>query len=378
MGPDVVRAFPPVRACRPAPPKRTRMKRLLHALWRMLPAACAATLAACMDFGPLDEEPFGFSQGGVFITCEGNFGSDNASLSFYRTDAEEVENEVFSRANGMRLGDVAQSMALHRGRGYVVVNNSGVVYVIDPASCTVTGLIEGVVSPRYIHFPNDTTAYITDLYDPRITVVDTRSNRIRGRIAMNGHKSTEQMAQWGDELFVNCWSYDNKLLVVDLRTERLVDSIEVGPQPTSLVCDRYGKIWTVTEGRTEGIPAVLYRIDAATRVIERSFLFPSGDHPSELVLNGRRDTLYYLDRDVWRMSVKDESLPATPFLPYAGTTYYGLGVDPRNSEVYVADAIDYVQHGVVYRFTARGRALDTLRVGITPGSFCFWQPEQNQ
>ena len=41
------------------------------------------------------------------------------------------------------------------------------------------------------------------------------------------------------------------------------------------------------------------------------------------------------------------------------------------SEVYVADAIDYVQHGVVYRFTPQGRALDTLRVGIVPGSFCF-------
>ncbi len=344
----------------------------------MLLAACAATMAACMEFGPLDEEPFGFSQGGVFITCEGNFGSDNASLSFYQPSERTIENEVFSRANGMRLGDVAQSMALHRGRGYVVVNNSGVVYVIDPASCTVTGLIEGVVSPRYIHFPNDTTAYVTDLYDPRITVVDTRSNRIRGRIAMNGHKSTEQMAQWGDELFVNCWSYDDKLLVVDTRREQLVDSIEVGPQPTSLVCDRHGKIWTVTEGRTDGIPAVLYRIDAATRTIERSFVFPAGDHPSELVLNGRRDTLYFLNRDVWRMPVTAEALPTTPFLPYSETTYYGLGVDPRNSEVYVADAIDYVQHGVVYRFSPRGEALDTLRVGITPGSFCFWQPEQNQ
>ena len=331
-----------------------------------------------MDYGPLDEEAFATSGRGVFITCEGNFTWDNASLSYYDPATRQLENEVFIRANGMKLGDVAQSMSLHDGRAYVVVNNSGAVYEIDPATFRLKGIIEGVVSPRYIHFPNDTTAYITDLYDPRITVVDTRSNRIRGRIAMNGHKSTEQMAQWGDELFVNCWSYDNKLLVVDLRTERLVDSIEVGPQPTSLVCDRYGKIWTVTEGRTEGIPAVLYRIHAATRVIERSFLFPSGNHPSELVLNGRRDTLYYLDRDVWRMSVKDESLPATPFLPYAGTTYYGLGVDPRNSEVYVADAIDYVQHGVVYRFTARGRALDTLRVGITPGSFCFWQPEQNQ
>ena len=48
-----------------------------------------------------------------------------------------------------------------------------------------------------------------------------------------------------------------------------------------------------------------------------------------------------------------------------------MAVDPLTSEGYVADAIDYVQHGVVYRFTARGAAVDTIRVGITPGSFCF-------
>ena len=154
--------------------------------------AGAGFCCACMDYGPLHEEPFAQSQRGVFITCEGNFGWDNASLSFYDPAARTVENEIFIRANGMKLGDVAQSMTLHKGRGYVVVNNSGAVYVIDPATFRVTGVIEGVVSPRNIHFPNDTTAYITDLYDPRITVVDSRSNRIRGRIPMNGHKSTEQ------------------------------------------------------------------------------------------------------------------------------------------------------------------------------------------
>ena len=206
--------------------------------------AGAGFCCACMDYGPLHEEPFAQSQRGVFITCEGNFGWDNASLSFYDPAARSVENEIFIRANGMKLGDVAQSMTLHKGRGYVVVNNSGAVYVIDPATFRVTGVIEGVVSPRYIHFPNDTTAYITDLYDPRITVVDSRSNRIRGRIPMNGHKSTEQMVQWGDEVFVNCWSYDDKILVVDAARETLVDSIEVGPQPSSLVLDRFGKLWT--------------------------------------------------------------------------------------------------------------------------------------
>ena len=333
--------------------------------------AGAGFCCACMDYGPQHEEPFAQSQRGVFITCEGNFGWDNASLSFYDPAARSVENEIFIRANGMKLGDVAQSMTLHKGRGYVVVNNSGAVYVIDPATFRVTGVIEGVVSPRYIHFPNDTTAYITDLYDPRITVVDSRSNRIRGRIPMNGHKSTEQMVQWGDEVFVNCWSYDDKILVVDAARETLVDSIEVGPQPSSLVLDRFGKLWTVTDGRTAGIPAALYRIDAATRRVEQTYTFAAGDHPSSVTLNGTRDTLYFINRDVWRMRVDAEELPVTPFLPYTQTTYYEVAVDQLTSEVYVADAIDYVQHGVVYRFTARGAAVDTIRVGITPGSFCF-------
>lgn len=328
-------------------------------------------LSACMDYGPLSEEAFERPQRGVFIAAEGNFTWDNASLSFYDPAARRVDNEVFIRANGMKLGDVAQSLNLHKGRLYIVVNNSGVVYVADPATFRVTGLIEGVVSPRYIHFPNDTTAYVTDLYDPRITVVDSRTNRIRGRIPTNGHKSTEQMVQWGDEVFINCWSYDDKILVVDAAREQLIDSIQVGPQPSSLAIDRRGKLWTVTDGRTDGIPAALYRIDAATRTVEQVYTFATGDHPSSLTMNGTRDTLYFINRDVWRMPIDAAALPASPFLPYTQTTYYEVAVDPLTSEVYVADAIDYVQHGVVYRFTARGAAVDTLRVGITPGAFCF-------
>lgn len=324
-----------------------------------------------MDHGPLEQEPMRRTGRGLFITCEGNFGSDNASLTYYDPATRETENEVFLRANAMMLGSVAQSMTVRGDRGYVVVNDSGVVYVLDTETFEVTGYITGVVSPRYLHFTNDTTAYITDLYDPRITVIDTRNNRIRSRIGMNGHKSTEQMVQWRNTVFVNCWSYDDKILVVDAERDLLIDSIRVGPQPSSLALDCHGKLWTVTDGRTEGIPAALYRIDAATRQIERTFTFAAGDHPSELALNGRGDTLYYLNRDVWRMPVTAESLPSTPFLPYSGTTYYGVAIDPQNSEVYVADAIDYVQHGAVYRFTARGIPVDTLRVGITPGAFCF-------
>ena len=325
---------------------------------------------ACMEYGPQPEEAFDRSGRGVFITCEGNFMWDNASLSYYDPRTREVENNVFLRANGMKLGDVAQSMALHDGKGYVVVNNSGVIYVIDPATFRITGLIEEVVSPRYIHFVDEKTAYVTDLYDPRISVVDTRTNRIRTRIDMNGHRSTEQMVQVGNRLFVNCWSYDNKILVVDTQTERLVDSLTVGWQPNSLLLDGNGKLWTATDGRDGEAPA-LWRIDPATLEIERRFELPADTPPSKLTLDARNNRIYFIARDVWRIEADAESLPATPFLPYAGTLYYGLGVDPDTAELYVADAIDYVQHAAVYRFSPDGQAVDTLRVGIIPGSFCF-------
>lgn len=42
-----------------------------------------------------------------------------------------------------------------------------------------------------------------------------------------------------------------------------------------------------------------------------------------------------------------------PFLEYRETKYYGLTVDPTNGDVYVADAVDYQQQGVVYRYTAK-------------------------
>jgi len=46
-----------------------------------------------------------------------------------------------------------------------------------------------------------------------------------------------------------------------------------------------------------------------------------------------------------------------PFVPYQNTLYYGLTVNPFNSEVYVADAIDYVQDGVILRYSPEGELL---------------------
>ena len=64
----------------------------------------------------------------------------NASLSYYDPETKRVENEVFARANAQKLGDVAQSMTMHGGLGWIVVNNSGVIFAIETISKLCTGI----------------------------------------------------------------------------------------------------------------------------------------------------------------------------------------------------------------------------------------------
>lgn len=336
-------------------------------------ALCALALAGCIKYGAPELERFDVSgSSGLFILNEGNFMYGNASLSYYDSGSGECLNDVFMRANGARLGDVAQSMTVHDGKGYVVVNNSGVVYALDLSTFEVCGIIRGLVSPRYIHFVSDEKAYVTDLYAARISVVNPRTNAVVGAIDTGDHKSTERMVQYGRYVFVCCWSYDDTILVIDSQTDEIVCEIAVGRQPDSMVLDRNGKIWCLCGGgQSMDAQASLWRIDARRQTVERTFWFDENRAPSELCIDGEGENLYFLNDDVVKMAVDAEQLPQTPLIENRGTIYYGLAVDSRNGDIYVADAVDYVQNGTVYRYSRNGELTDSFRVGITPGAFCF-------
>lgn len=354
----------------------------MMAVTRHMAAAFAAALllGGCMKWDYGSEEDFSALGSGLFIINEGNFQYGNATLSYYDPAAERVENEVFYRANAMRLGDVAQSMTVHGDTGWIVVNNSHVVFAVDLDTFKEKGRITRLTSPRYMHFVSDTKAYVTQIWDNRIFVVDPSRYEITGYIECpdmtSESGSTEQMVQCGRYVFVNCWSYQNRILKIDTETDEVVDELTVGIQPNSLVKDRYGRLWTITDGGYEDSPygherPALYRIDAETFSVERKFEFPLDGSPSEIAINGAGDTLYWIDGDVWRMSVDDDRLPVRPFISSAGTKYYGLTVDPRSGEVYVADAVDYRQQGLIRRYSAEGGLTDEFRAGISPGAFCW-------
>ncbi len=314
---------------------------------------------------------------GLFIINEGNFMYGNSSLSLYDPEKKQVQNDLFFSVNALPLGDVAQSMNIHNGLGYIVINNSGKIYIINSSTGKYVGKITGLISPRYIHFISDTKAYITDLYAAAISIYNPSTGLITGTIPTPGHSSTETMIQMGNHLFVSCWSNDNTILVIDTQTDQVINQIQTAAQPSGLVLDRNDKLWVLCGGGNGiGQTAKLLRLDPLTLTLEREFSFNASDKPSRLVIDRQKETLLFLNNGIWKMAIDSDHLPDQHFIASKGNLYYGLTIDPVNSEIYYSDAIDYLQKGIIYRCSFEGARIDSFKTGIIPGAFCF-KPVQN-
>lgn len=307
-------------------------------------------------------------QHGVYVINEGNFQWANASVSHFDPATGAVVEDLYQPANGEALGDVLQSMTPHGGKAYLVVNNSGKVVVVDPNTFETTGTITGFVSPRHFLPVSASKGYVSDLQSGNISVVDLGANTITATIRCPGW--TEAMVHTGDQVFVTNQSR-RYVYVIDTSTDALVDSIPVSRGGNSMVQDANGRIWLACTGGGGTVPAI-HRIHPETRTVEVTFALATGvDSPWRLVINAEGTVIYYLNNGVYRMDITMDVLPTTPFISGEGRNFYGVGVDPATSEVYVADALDYTQRGLVLRFTSTGDARGNFHAGRIPSGFVF-------
>lgn len=71
-------------------------------------------------------------------------------------------------------------MTLHNGVGWIAVNNSHVVFAVDPDTFREVGRITNLTSPRYIHFVSDEKAYVTQIWTTASSSSTPNATKSRG------------------------------------------------------------------------------------------------------------------------------------------------------------------------------------------------------
>jgi len=324
------------------------------------------------DFG----EPSRDYQNGFFVVNEGNFSWGKGTLTFIHQngiDRGRVENNIFERVNNEPLGNVAQSMNIHNGKGYIVVNNSQKVEVVNPTTLERIAIITNLHSPRYFIGINDSKAYITTIYRDLIYVIDLQTNRVTKEIRTNDW--TEKMVKLGDYMWVTSHDAD-KVWIIDTRNDEIIHTITTPAGSKWLVADvAQNRVWILAAGSdSERARLITSSLSDIRRTESRVF---DEDQKPKFLSIYNNDLYWISENNLYQLSSFqiDSRLPQTPFIEGLGTQntlIYNAVISPKNGRLLFADALDYQQEGYIFEYDLQTkREVERYKVGIIPSDICF-------
>lgn len=345
-------------------------------------------LFSCGDDG--EDNPLGLplKDEGFFIVNEGGFGNSNTSLSFFSLETGAVTNNIFQMVNGRPLGDQSQSMTIHRDEGFIVVQNSAKIEVIDIDNFeSVATISEGITSPRYFIGLDNDKGYVSDWgvggLEGVVHVIDLENYSVTQTIS-TGVGSNEMIIR-GDQLYVanaGGIGLDNTITVINTNTDEIVQTIKVGDNPSNFELDKDGNIWVLGKGNVvfdftdfsiieeQSTLGYLSRLNSSN-VLDTTYdlteiTFSTAD---DLVINEEGNRLYFtFNGKVWEFDTSSSSLPSTPFI---SQSLYGLGLDPTTGNLIGTEAPDFSAGGNMIFYDGSGAIVSTITVGIGPNSAIY-------
>src|ERR1043165_936412 len=296
---------------------------------------------------------------GVFVINEGLFNFGQGEVSFYDPVSNEVTNNLFHTANNYLLGDVAQSMFIKDSVGFIVVNNSAKIEVVKiPSLQHIRTIPIAGSSPRNFLPVNDSIAYVTELFAKKIWVVNYQTGVTVTTVTTGGW--TEDLFKIDNDVFVsqkiNSLVAGSFATILKINTATHSEQHNVtfgGRDVTGMVKDKLDRIWVAVDS-APGLYGGFYCFDE-NMVEQKSFFFSDYSHnPSRLCINSTGDRLLFVDKDVFGFSISDNAVPTSSTIAGSVMNIYTMAVDPATDDIYISDALDYIQSSKIYRYDKNG------------------------
>ncbi|GAB5539231.1 MAG: hypothetical protein Salg2KO_13340 [Salibacteraceae bacterium] len=317
-------------------------------------------------FGPIylnesDTVDIGVQQSKLIIGCEGNFQLGNASLSALDLISDEVQNHVFKARNEEPLGDVLQSL-YHRGDTlFAVVNNSGLIRLLNDSTFEEIALIDDLLSPRHIHCEGR-FMYVTDLYSNTISIFNLETLSLESEVGLEGW--SEKIVRHGSNILVANIT-NNRVEIFDRQLVNL-QTIELDFQPRYLeVLDDGIAVagnddpYNATRG-TINVFDTDYNLVSEFELTKEIQAF-SSTHKSLFAIVGEQFIEF---------STPDLS-PIREF-DIDVQTPYSMIVNEAENEVYITDVRDFISNGRLVRYSLNDLTIiKEYEVGQIPQSMLF-------
>ena len=307
-------------------------------------------------------------EGGLYVLCEGNMGSNKARLDYMNLHTGEYYANWYGARNPTQmkeLGDVGNDIQRYGGRLYAVINCSHKVEVMDLQARHI-GKID-LPNCRYLAFKGDkmyVSAYVGSVADPdmlgSVYEVDTATLRVTREVKV-GHQPDE-LCILGDKLYVvNSGGYitsrhDSTVSVIDLPSFTETEKITVGTNPQRIRPDEGGKLWVCAENSL----TILDNTKSLTVLSVKA---------SNISIHG--STAYIIDGESHKLrafSTIDYTELEQPIDISAFEHPYGLLA--ISDALYITDAKNYVSSGVLHCYSYDGRERWRVSTGDIPGHLC--------
>lgn len=308
---------------------------------------------------------------GVFIINEGGINRNNGSISFYSPDDHQIQNEIFKRINdNEQLGDIVQSMTVIDSLGFIIINNSNKIEVInmDTWKKMKTINMPPNASPRYLVDGNNGKAYVTNLYGNSVSVIDLSNIEITASIAV-GANPEEIVVSVNKAYVANSGGGNgNTISVINLQNDQVVNTIKVGDNPVFIKKDEDGILHVLCWGSWEkGTQGGIYSVDPNTDNVLDSLI--TDGYSSKLCI-GPDDIGYFINNGNI-LSFSTDTYEVVNDSLIIGGSFYGIAYEPVSDHIFTLDAKDYVQNGSLIIYDKLGNLLESYDVGVNPGSLTF-------
>ena len=355
---------------------------------RILLAASIALIAwSCNQSDPA---PKGDYITGVFVINEGNFQTNNGSISFVKREESTAQSDIFNLVNKAVLQGGVQGYAVAGESGLILVDNDKAgqdkLQIVNSNTFETIASIGSpdIENPREVVVASNTIAYVTcwgttGIYpnffvNPGyVAVVDLTTNKVTKKISLV--KGVENIAFSNGKLFVGTVDYSgvNTLSVISTATNEVVKSITFTNAPNPIGFDANGKVWV-----QNGLE--VSRINPDTYVSEATLKLGSDVTKSagNFAFSADRKSIffslsYYVGSvtkgETYKFAITDAQVNVTT--PVIKRVFSGLAVDPSQGLIYAAVTPSYGQAGYAVRYRSDGSLVDSVKVGIAPTGFFF-------